>query len=172
MGKRVTWTQQAARGFARPILSNCIDSFLPAQPLGRTGYLNGGTCQREASVPWSLACFSCRPIPKPQLRFVLSPLLLHSKTYNLHSGLVLPFWQVLVCKKNHVAIVIVPSLFQSGALEACSHLSGGSRSGWSCWLVWAEEQHSHKTSVAAAAGLSWTHNSPNARKDEREKKSI
>lgn len=80
-------------------LSNCI-TLLPAQPLGRAGCLNGGTCQRETAVPWSLACFSCRPIPKPQLRFVLSPLLSHSKTYNLSSGLVLPLWQVLVCKKS------------------------------------------------------------------------
>lgn len=95
----VAWTQLAARGFPRPSLSNCI-SFLPAEPLRRTGYLNGGTGQRETSVTWSLAWFSCRPIPKPQLRFVLSPLLPHSKTSYLCSGLVLPFWQVLVCKKS------------------------------------------------------------------------
>lgn len=94
----MTWIQLAAGRFPRPGLSNFI-LFLLAQPLERTGYLNGGTYQRETSVPWSLTCFSCRPIPK-QLRFVLYPLLSHSKTYYLCSVLVLPFWQALVCKNS------------------------------------------------------------------------
>ncbi|RLW04404.1 hypothetical protein DV515_00005810, partial [Chloebia gouldiae] len=46
----------------------------------------GHTSKRDISTT-ELACFSCRPLPKPQLWFIPSPLLLRSKPYNLSSGL-------------------------------------------------------------------------------------